>query len=186
MRLRAFVALDILDDRVLDSLVSFQNELVSTGADLKVVERQNLHFTVRFLGEISESQAKEADRRLRDLRLEGGPVTVSGVGVFPNPSRPRVVWVGVGKEDEARIRPVAESIIAELEGIGERDTRPFQAHVTLARVHSGRNMMELASLLGENSGRSFGAIRLAKFSLKSSRLTPAGPVYSDLGVYPLS
>jgi len=184
--LRAFVALDIPDETVIGSLVSLQGDLASTGADLKLVERQNLHFTLKFLGEISDSQAAEVDRRLRLLRLDGGPVAVEGVGAFPNEGRPNVVWVGVSESDVAKVRTIGESVIRAVEGIGERETRPFQAHLTLARVRSGRNREQLASIIRRDSGRRFGVFKASTFRLKSSQLRPGGPVYTDVGVYNLS
>jgi 2'-5' RNA ligase len=184
--LRAFVALEISDDKVLDSIVSFQRELAATGADLKLVDRQNLHFTLKFLGEIPESMIEEADRRLKGLRLGGSTVSVTGVGAFPSVSRPNVVWVGMPRDDAAKARPIAEAVIGALEGIGERDRRPFEVHLTLARVRSGRNREELTALIEASSERPFGVLRLTTIALKSSQLTPSGPVYSDLGVYNLS
>ena len=183
--MRAFVSLHISDDGVLGSLVTFQRELAATGADLKVVEKENLHFTLKFLGEISDSQAREADGRLRGLKLPGGSVTVSGAGAFPSPQRPNVIWAGVSREDEDRVRAIGEAVIKALEGIGEKETRPFQAHLTLARVRSGKNREQLASAIRASSQRQFGAFALGTFNLKSSLLRPTGPVYTDIGVYRL-
>lgn len=183
--MRAFVALDIADGGVLDSLATLQGELSATGADLKLVERENLHFTLKFLGEISDSQAKDADKRLGALRLPGGTVSVSGTGAFPSPQRPNVVWVGVSREDEERVKAIGEAVIKALEGIGERETRPFQAHLTLARVRSGRNRERLAAAVTASSQREFGTFKLGTFNLKSSQLRQSGPVYTDLGVYSL-
>jgi 2'-5' RNA ligase len=90
------------------------------------------------------------------------------------------------RDDAAKVRPVAEAVIGALEGIGERDRRPFEVHLTLARVRSGRNRETLTSLLEASSERPFGVLRLTTIVLKSSQLTPSGPVYSDLGVYNLS
>jgi 2'-5' RNA ligase len=183
--LRVFVAIDIPDPGVVDRMVAFQGELSATGADLKLVERQNLHFTVKFLGEISEVQAKEAATRLRALELAGAEVTLKGVGAFPRPSRPSVVWVGLSREDAEKVNPIATSVVKALEGIGERDDRPFQAHITVARVRSGRNKEALESFLGSNTERVFGRVRLAALELVSSVLTPKGPIYSDLEEYSL-
>lgn len=183
--MRVFVALDISDARVIDGLVAFQGELVATNADLKLVERENLHFTIKFLGEITEGQAKDAAERLQALKLAGSVATMKGVGAFPSPGSPRVVWAGVGREDAAKVNRIAGPIINALEGLGQRDDRPFQAHVTLARVRSGRNRQALESLLRANSERQFGLVKLMTFTLKSSLLAPTGPVYSDLGVYQL-
>jgi 2'-5' RNA ligase len=182
--LRAFVALEI-PNPALDSLVSFQEELRATGADIKFVERMNLHFTVRFLGEISESQAVEVGSRLGSLVLKGLDVEVRGAGAFPNPSSARVVWAGVSRDHEAQVEALAQQVIVSIEGIGERDDRPFRAHATLGRVRSGRNRSKLEQFLRDNSDRSFGKVRLSHLKFKSSVLSPSGPTYSDLGEYAL-
>lgn len=182
--MRAFVALDV-PGQVLDSLVSFGSELSATGADLKLVERQNLHFTLKFLGEITDGEAAEAQSKLSGLQMKGATAEVRGVGAFPNARSPRVVWAGVAREQEAPLVQIAKEVIAVLEGIGERDDRPFQAHITLGRVRSFRNSGALGDLLRENAGRSFGTAVLSEVKLKSSVLTPAGPIYKDIGAFPL-
>jgi 2'-5' RNA ligase len=183
--LRAFVALDVPDEQVLDRMVDMQVEMARCGVDVKLVERVNLHFTVRFLGELSESQAKEADRRLRALELRGGEVTLMGVGAFPKETRPNIVWAGVAPKDRETVVQIAEASIKALDGLGQRDERAFQPHITLARVRSGRNKEALSSLIQLNAGRVFGSMRLKEMKLKSSVLTSQGPIYSDIGAYSL-
>lgn len=183
--MRAFVALDVSEPEALAKMIAFQRDLMATGADLKAVERENLHFTVKFLGEVSDEAAKLADSRLKGLKLEGAAVFIGGVGAFPSLQRPSVVWAGVPAEDEPKVRSIADVAIQALEGIGERDDRGFRPHITMARVKSGRNRSELASLIEANADRTFGRVQLSELKLKSSRLTPRGPVYSDIGVYPL-
>lgn len=183
--MRAFVAMD-LPGTVVDTLVAFQEELRATGADVKLVERENLHFTVKFLGEISESQASEVLARLSRLGLHRTTVDLRGAGAFPNLRRPRVIWAGVARESEGEVEPIARQVVGALEGLGERDDRPFQAHITLGRVRSPRGSRELGELLARHSERSFGVAELSELKLKSSRLTPAGPIYSDVGVFRLA
>jgi RNA 2',3'-cyclic 3'-phosphodiesterase len=182
--LRAFVAIDV-PDRVIESLVAFQAELSGTGADLKLVERQNLHFTVKFLGEITDVQGAEVQSRLGSLTLPKAKVEVGGAGAFPGPRKPRVVWAGVARGDEETVAPIARGVIGALRGIGEPDDKPFVAHITLGRVRSPLNTHELTELLLKNTERSFGGAELSELKLKSSTLTPAGPVYTDIGVFPL-
>ncbi len=182
--MRAFTALEV-PGPVLESLVAFQNEVRATGADLKLVEKENLHFTLKFMGEITEALASDAKSRLEGLNLKGADVTVRGAGAFPSPLRARVVWAGVAPEDEAHVSPIAEAVNSALDGIGQRDDRPFRAHITLARVRSPRNSKQLAELLAKNTDREFGKVHLRELKFKSSVLTPRGPVYEDLGVYPL-
>ena len=183
--MRAFVALEI-SGRAADSLVDFEKELLAAGADIKTVERENLHLNLKFLGDVTEAQAAEVQSRLGSLALKGAEAVVRGVGAFPSPSRPRVVWAGVAHEHEGQVTQIAQQVIESLEGIGERDDRPFRAHVTLGRVRSGRNIRELGELLRKNSGREFGTVSLSEVKLKSSVLTPEGPVYRDIGVFRLS
>jgi len=182
---RAFVAVEV-PGNVVDLLILAQKELGATGADVKLVERENLHLNLKFLGEISEAQASEVNSRLSRLSLKSAEVTIRGVGAFPTPSRPRVVWAGVAQEDELRVLPVAEGVIKALEGIGERDDRQFRPHITLGRIRTGLNLRELVEVLRRNSGREFGTMWMKEIKLKSSTLTPGGPVYRDEGVYHLS
>jgi RNA 2',3'-cyclic 3'-phosphodiesterase len=184
MTLRAFVAVEV-PERVVDSLGEFQKEISATGADVKLVERENLHLNLKFLGEISEAQAAEVQSRLGRLSQRGGNVAVRGVGAFPSQSRPRVVWAGVAREHEALLTPIAQEVIGVLEGIGESDDRPFRAHITLGRVRSSRNLQALGELLRQNSEKEFGAFTMSEIKLKSSALTPSGPVYKDMGVFRL-
>lgn len=182
--MRAFVAIDVPSE-VVDSLVAFQKELSVAGADIKLVEKENLHFTVRFLGEITEAQAAAAAARIRHLSLRSADVEVKGVGAFPSPRRPRVVWAGVAPGHEGLVAPVANGVAGALEGIGENDGRPFQAHITLGRVRFVRDPHALAEFIQANAERPFGTAALKEVKLKSSVLTPRGPVYSDIEVLKL-
>lgn len=183
--MRAFVAFE-LPEKVLDTLSNFQRDISGSGADIKLVEKANLHFTVKFLGEITEAGAAEVDSRLKKLALKAARIEVRGVGAFPSLSRPRIIWAGVPSEQQGRISSLAQAIVDSLEGVGGTDARTFQPHVTLARVRSGLNVRVLQEVVRSNMSRPFGEVDLAAFKLKSSQLTPRGPIYSDVGVYPLT
>ncbi len=184
--MRAFVALGVEEPEVLDAIQAVQTKLRATGADLKPVERENLHFTIQFLGEISEAEASEAASRLGALSLKGGRAEVRGVGAFPNAANPRVVWCGTSPEGESLVNSIAGSVSRALQGIGGQEKGEFKPHLTLARVRSPRNSQALAAEIRNCSALVFGLTDLAALRLKSSTLTPRGPVYSDVGVYPLS
>ena len=183
--MRAFVALEVTSPAVLDALSAFQSRLVSVGKDLKPVERENTHFTVKFLGEISEAQVEDAKAAIRSLRLSGGDVRVQGVGAFPSPGRPSVIWAGTAPEDASVVMGVAVPVIKALNSIGEKDDRPFRPHVTIARVRSRSPTPGLTALLRDSAVTAFGSTPIREVSLKSSLLTSSGPVYSDLEVFPL-
>ena len=181
--MRAFVAIEVPE--VVGSLVGFQQEISATGADVKLVERENLHFTIKFLGEIGDAQVAEVLSKLGSIDLSGGAVEVRGAGAFPSPGRPKVVWAGVASEHESLVAAIAGGVEGALAGIGERDERPFRAHITLGRVRSFRNARQLGEFLRANVNKPFGTARLSSLKLKSSLLTSGGPVYKDLGVFPL-
>jgi len=170
---------------VRENLLKAEEELKQTRADLKVVEKENLHFTVKFLGEIPESIVDEIDRRIRALALRRMDVGVRGLGAFPDAKRPRVVWAGVSPQDLASISTSGQQVIDALEGIGESDERGFHPHITLARVRSPRNHEALVALLRDYSMREFGRTDVSSLKLKSSVLAPTGPTYRDVKEYAL-
>lgn len=162
-----------------------EEELKKTRADLKVVARDNLHFTVKFLGEVPEDTVNQVDRRLQGLALPSFDVRVRGMGAFPDPRRPRVVWAGVSRESEQAISSAALTIIGALEGVGKSEDHEFHPHITLSRVRSPLNSGALVSFLQLHADRDFGGTRVTSLKLKSSLLSPSGPTYTDVREYPL-
>jgi 2'-5' RNA ligase len=170
---------------VRENLMKVEEELRQSRADIKLVERENLHFTVKFLGEIPDVTVDEVDRKISALALRAVRIDVRGVGAFPDGRRPRVVWAGVSTPDIGTVSSMGQQVLDALEGIGESDDRGFHPHITLARVRSLRNGEALSAVIRENASREFGRTEIAALKLKSSDLTPRGPVYRDLKEYAL-
>lgn len=162
-----------------------EEELKETGADVKLVERENLHFTVKFLGEIPDDLVDEVDRRMRTLALRKMEVDVRGLGAFPDVRRPRVVWAGVAPHDVQSISGSGQQVIDVLEGVGQSDERKFHPHITVARVRSPRNHEALVAVLRDCSTKEFGRTEITALKLKASSLTPNGPTYRDVKEYAL-
>ncbi|MDG6924966.1 MAG: RNA 2',3'-cyclic phosphodiesterase [Nitrososphaerota archaeon] len=180
--MRAFLAFDVSPE-VTGRMEAAEGELKKTGADVGLVSRENLHFTVKFLGEISESDVRVVDDRVGKLELSAFDVMVKGIGVFPDLHRPSVVWAGVDAADEEPISRRGGAVLGALDGVGKPEEREFRPHITIARVRSPRNLDSIVSFVRENAAREFGRTRIASLKLKSSLLTPKGPVYSDLREY---
>ena len=162
-----------------------EEELRQSRADIKLVERENLHFTVKFLGEIPDEVVDEVDRKVSALSIRPMKVDVRGLGAFPDARRPRVVWAGVAAPDLGTISSAGQQVIDALEGVGESDDRGFHPHITVARVRSPRNSDSLSAVLRDYSAKEFGRTEINSLKLKSSDLTPAGPIYRDLKEYAL-
>jgi 2'-5' RNA ligase len=147
---------------------------------LKCVEKENIHITLRFLGEIPESMTEKVADLVRTISFQSLVLSFEGVGVFPAPSRPSVVWVGIDGDVPSLLNVFSE-LEKGLSSLGfDKERRPFQPHLTLCRVKSGRNRSQLIDAVKSMEGKHFGQLRVDRIRLKKSVLTRAGPVYSTL------
>jgi len=178
---RLFVAVDL---EYPDPLREFASRLKGTGLRVKLVEPENFHVTLRFIGEVGGEAVATIEGGLREACRGLGPFEVSlrGLGAFPRPERARVLWVAVeGRE----IYELARRVNEALDGLGvPGDKKEFVAHATIARVKERPNRSAL-DLFEEWRGREFGRQRISEVKLKRSILTPRGPIYEDLVVVQL-
>jgi 2'-5' RNA ligase len=178
--IRSFLAFDINNEQVLQRFKEAQIKLVQTGADLKPVEPQNIHITMRFLGDITSTMVDKVHDAMKQVVFSAFDCNIQGMGVFPDLRYPRVVWAGIRKGAD-ELRGVFGQLEPSLTHLGFRaDDRGFNPHLTLARVRSGRNKAELASLIKELADYDFGVVHADCLRLKKSVLTPKGPIYSTL------
>lgn len=185
MKLRLFVALELPGD-VRRALAALVERLASTGADVKWVEEENFHLTLKFLGEVEPVRLAPLGEALSRAAAQMAPFrfTAAGTGAFPSARRPRVIWVGV-EEGKEELRDLAGRMDRALADLGfPPEERPFSAHLTLGRVRSPKGMEELVRALGAATfeGRE---VAVREVVLFQSVLGRAGPVYTPLGRYPL-
>ncbi len=179
-RIRSFISVDIEDPVIVGRLASIRDAFVATGAPMKPVEDQNLHITIRFLGEIPVTMIDEVYRVLASIEFKRFRVKLVGVGAFPSIARPRVIWVGV-REGFDELRRIYEGIEKGLRRLGFRPEREeFVPHVTLARLKGSRNIDRVVKLLREYQDYEFGEIDVGVVRLKQSILTRSGPIYRTL------
>ena len=177
---RSFLAFDMENESVLKKLALVQNLLMKTGADLKLVQPQNIHITIRFLGDIKLATAQKILEEMKKTQFAPFDVRIRGLGAFPNMRYPRVVWAGI-TEGAEQLKSVFNQLEPRLRSLGfNPDPKGFSAHLTIARVKSGRNKAELAEFIVKNEDYDFGTIRAKCLRLKKSDLTPKGPIYSTL------
>jgi 2'-5' RNA ligase len=178
--MRSFVAFDIDSQQVLAKLREAQNMLLRSGADLKLVEPQNIHITLRFLGDITPSMVDRIGQEMQSITFKSFDAEIKGVGAFPNLRYAKVIWAGIqeGKEELSEIFGQLEPLLRLL-GFAP-DSKGFSPHLTIARVRSGRNKSELTRSVTEMDAFEFGKVRAESLRLKKSVLTPQGPIYSIL------
>jgi 2'-5' RNA ligase len=178
--IRSFLAFDIDSDFVRKKLTEVQATLIKTGADLKTVEPQNIHMTVRFLGNVSSETIEKIFSNMEKLNFSPFDVKVHGVGAFPDVRYPRVVWAGI-TQGANELRQIFSQMEPHLQALGfAPDPKGFSPHLTIARVRTGKNKAELAKYITDNKDFDFGVVHAKCFRLKKSELTPRGPIYSTL------
>jgi 2'-5' RNA ligase len=184
-RARLFIAIE-LDAAVRAALAATVVELARCGADARWSRPDNLHLTLKFLGNVA---AEHIDRLAAALRSSvastpAQAIPVRGLGVFPDARRPRVVWAGI---DAPFLTALAASIDAACQALGfAAEARPFHPHVTLARLRSRRGWPALRARLDAAASRSFGSSDVKDVYLFRSDLRPAGAVYTKLCRAPLA
>ena len=172
--MRTFVAIEVSDQNVLNSIHQVQSEL---NIKAKPVELHNMHFTVQFLGEVSEDVVRKISDTLNSIEFSAFSISFASIGVFPNPNSPRVIWIGVN-DGVNELEKLAETIRSKLSGIDFNPDKKFKPHVTIFRVKN--KVQDLSDKLEKFSSYSFGKQEISEIKLKKSELTPNGPIYTDL------
>ena len=182
MSLRVFLALD-LDQPIKSQLLRLQNRLDKIGADVRWVNSEHLHLTMKFLGEITDQMAADVCRLCQNVSAEFEPFEfdVRAAGCFANHGRPRVIWVGV-EDPSGSVRRLHERIEKTLGPLGlRRERRAFKPHITLGRVRSAQNAIELRAEVVKNSNFQAGIAQASEITIYSSELTPQGPLHTVIG-----
>jgi len=175
--MRTFVAAEIQNEEVLDSIAKLQSDLKIKA---KPVGKENMHFTLLFLGEITEELAPKIMEALQSISFSPIQVSFIGAGAFPNPRFPRVIWIGVDDPASQNLVKLATQVEEKLGPLGFKSDKPFRPHLTIFRIKSsvGDISKELDKLKTINLGQD----TISELKFKKSILTPTGPIYSDLQV----
>jgi len=175
---RAFLALEVAED-VKKRIMELEGKIKASGADVKLVEQENLHITMKFLGDITADAVERVYEAMKTVKEVKFQLEVKGTGVFPNPRMVRVLWVGAGTGGE-KVVSIFRQLDSELVSKGFQRERDFTPHITIGRVKSHRNKEDLLRAIDEYRARIFGTTAIDKIVLKKSILMSSGPVYSNL------
>ncbi len=175
---RAFISADLPPIPSIESLI---RDLRAASRGLKLVSPDHFHVTLKFLGDTEEGLVPEIESAMREAAAGIAPFTlaVRRTGGFPDLSRPRVLWVGLeGAEPLARIARSLDEHLGAL-GFGP-ESRPWSAHMTLARVRDPRDLGRALDILRGHEDDLFAEIRVEEIRLKKSVLRPEGPEYTTV------
>jgi len=182
--MRAFVAIDASDE-IRAELARVQQELARCPAKVKWVTPQNVHLTLKFLGDVAPEAVEQVAAAMAAASGGGAvPFAVEGLGSFPPRGRPRVLWAGVSAGADAVSR-VQVKLEAALRPLGFKQEHRFVPHLTIGRVKSPRGAQELIPMLERHAATKFGSCTAAEMVLYESELTPQGAVYRAVARQPL-
>lgn len=179
---RLFIAIELPPDTK-KRLQSMQNELKKCGPDVKWVEPENIHLTLKFLGNVGTKESEKIGELLEKnfSSKKSFKVTLDRLGCFPTLHSPRILWAGF-EDKQGRTRNIARILDDSLNGLGfDKETREFQLHATLGRFRSPRNKIAFIKQI-EELNRGFKPYDLCadNITLFESKLSPKGPAYAIL------
>ncbi len=179
--IRTFIAVELPPD-IKEAMAGVQAELKKSGADVGWARPEGVHLTLKFLGDVENGQVKKLGDALEGA-LKGEvafTLRAKGIGAFPTPKAPRVVWLGV-EGDVKRLSALAATVENVCAGLKfPRESRPFKAHLTLGRVRSPKGRDALAKALENFMDADLGEFRADAVSLMKSELKPSGAVYTEM------
>jgi len=184
--IRTFVAVG-LDEELRSGISAVAERVKKLAPNVKWVAPGNLHVTLKFLGNVREDRIAGIGAALDEVAREivAFDLSVSGLGVFPNPRKPRVVWVGI-EEGRDQLVALAGAVEDRLARAGfEKESKPFKTHITIGRVKEGRPVGDLTDGLAGIDADKIGAQRVDSVIVMESMLKPEGPEYTPLSVHKL-
>ncbi len=186
-QIRAFVAVS-LSSAVQSSVEKLIRSLRQEIDGVKWVDTQNLHITLKFLGDVPMNELHRIIAAIQRgaESVETFDLEFRGCGVFPNAEQPRTIWIGAGQGSE-ELTVAATAIEDELFKLGfPKEHRRFSPHLTIGRVKRDVRVSEAVSgFLTERSELAFGSSGVDEVIVYSSELTRNGPIYDELATIPL-
>jgi 2'-5' RNA ligase len=181
--LRTFIAVP-LPPEVTQAATKLARDLSAVADGIKWVEPQSMHLTLKFLGNITDTDSYEVCQAVTRAaeKFEAFDFRCAGAGAFPSLSRPRTIWIGGGEGSE-QIAALARAVDDALFELGyRREPKRFTPHLTIGRVKTpGRQLEALSRLLAERADFDAGVAYVDEVVIYSSDLTPQGPIHTPLG-----
>ena len=175
--MRCFIALDLERDFIKE-IADIQNKIKKQNLFFgKFTENENLHLTLKFLGEIDEEVVEKVKKKLLEIKFEEFEVNLGEVGVFSK-SFPKIIWVKLQGGGIFELQKQIDDKLKELFPTEER----FMGHVTIARIKNVYNKKEFFEYLKSVKCKKL-KFYVKEFSLKKSELKPSGPEYLDIEDY---
>lgn len=185
-KFRTFVAIELPKSRQ-DDIRKLQHAFASHRLDIRWVKPENLHLTLRFLGDVDPPDIDAVERVLSGTAANTPIFDLSprGMGVFPNIRQPRILWVGMAGQTDM-LRSLQKSLVDALVPLGfAADKRPYRGHLTIGRIKPRTHQGRLVGALRTHQEFFSQVFTVKRLVIFKSDLRPDGPVYTRLCEMPL-
>ena len=186
-KIRTFVAIPVSPE-VQKRAADLIKRLSASDANVNWVHPDRLHMTLKFLGDVPNTEVSQVCQAVARAAANRRPFTVKyeGVGVFPNRDRPRVMWIGV-KDGMEPLTDLQESVDQNLRTLGfPPERRRFHAHLTVGRLRRSVASKALRDLIDQNEGYSAGIANVSELLVMASFLDKSGPTYDVMARFQLT
>ncbi|MEO8606856.1 MAG: RNA 2',3'-cyclic phosphodiesterase [Chloroflexota bacterium] len=177
---RLFIAIDLPDD--------LKNDLgnLCSGIDgAKWVKREQMHLTLRFIGDVDDPGLESIKSALQKIQAASFDMHLEGIGQFPPKGNPRVLWVGL--KSPPALNNLQRQINTSITSLGlPPEDHPFSPHITLARFKTPPHAESVRQFFAQHATFKSEPFPVQSFILFSSILAPQGPTYRKEGIYLLS
>ncbi|WP_409199424.1 RNA 2',3'-cyclic phosphodiesterase [Methanobrevibacter sp. DSM 116169] len=181
-KIRSFLAIE-LDNTLKEDIIKVQNEFKKFDSNIKFVNPNNFHLTLKFFGDIDLNCADKISSLIQNTlnSYNSFDLELKSTGAFPNNNHIKVLWIGFKNNDI--LTNLQKDLDNEFFKLGFKKERDYKSHLTIARVKGSKNRDLIKKTLENNKNITIGKMKVSKIHLKKSTLTPNGPIYEDLKVF---
>ena len=182
--IRSFLAIE-LDEELVPKILDVQNEFKKTNANIKYVPCENMHFTLKFFGNIDLDMVEDISNAVEKVikSYSSFDLNIKKCGCFPNKNVIKVLWLGL--EEGSPIINLQKDLDKEFKKLGFKKEKNFISHLTIGRVKSPKNKNEIRKTIEKLEDIEIGQFTVSKICLKKSTLTSQGPIYENIKVFDL-
>lgn len=182
---RSFLAIE-LDEDLVPKILDVQKEFKKTNSNIKYVPSQNMHFTLKFFGNIDLDMVEDISVAVLKVIKDYSSfdLNIKKCGCFPNKNVIKVLWLGL--DEGSPIKDLQRDLDKEFKKLGFKKERNFISHLTIGRVKSPKGKKEIRNAIEKLENIEIGPMTVSKICLKKSTLTPQGPIYEDIKVFELN
>lgn len=178
---RAFICVEITNEGIVNKFLN-EVENLSSFKGVRPVRANQLHLTLKFLGDVNLIQIEKIKESLDTIDLSFFDINIFGIGCFPNFNNIRVIWIGI-TDGRKKLVKLASTIDTKMNELGfQKEKREYSPHITLARIKriDYSTKLQLKDIIIKKRKIEFGNETISNIILKKSTLTPQGPIYENI------